>query len=96
MLRIFAVLTLIGSMIACGSSQSVAYQEDRKPEDRNSNIGAEGMRQYSKDQSTISQAEQKQQCEEAKIAYLKAKKNKDDDAAERANEAMKTSCLSAR
>ncbi len=96
MLRSLIMLLVAGTLMACGSSQSIAYQEDRKPQDKDTYNDAEDTRQYSKDGAAISNAELKQQCEEAKIAYLKAKKTNDDDAAEKANDAVKETCFSAR
>lgn len=96
MLRLLIILVIASTITACGSMQSDAYQTDRKPQDRDTNNGAEDMRQYSNDQATIRNAELKQQCEEAKIAYLKAKKINDDDAAEKANDAVREYCLSGR
>lgn len=96
MLRSLIMLVVTGTLMACGSSQSVAYQDDRKPQDKDTYNGADGMRQYSKEEAIIRNAELKQQCEEAKIAYLKAKKINDDDAAEKANDAVKETCFTAR
>lgn len=86
---IFSVFTLA----ACSATMPVAYQQDRKPEDRTEYNGLDGMAQYQKDQSYLMNKELKDKCDRARGDLAVAISTQDLNAKQQHEMQIKRTCL---